>query len=213
MIIDISIENFLSIKEKVTLSLEGSTSKRLEKNYFNIDEKEKLLKSIAIYGANASGKSNIIKGFFNMLSMIISSGNFKPSQTIPFTPFLLDENLNETTKFEINLIIDEIKYNYFFSYNNNEIVEESLYYWPNKTKALIFKRNGSEFKFNVDKAEQERLSKLTLENNLFLSKSAQLNYNKTRILYEYFFNNFIINIHSGWENFTIKQISENEQLK
>ena len=214
MIIDISIKNFLSIKEKIVLSLEGSSSKRLENNFFNISEELKLLKTIAIYGANASGKSNILKAINFFILMIINSGNHKPSENINFFPFLLDNDCQQKpTEFEINFIIDNIKYNYGFSYNSKKIISEFLYYWPKGTKSIIFERENNKFKFNTDKTEQKKLEKLTLENNLYLSKSAQLNYKKCRKVFEYFYNNFIVDINPSWVDFTIKKISEDKNIK
>ena len=218
MIQSISIENFLSIKEKITLDLEASSSSRLSQNYIELtNKKEKLLKSVAIYGANSSGKSNIIKGIHFMLLMILNSGNHKPSEGIIFNPFLLDEkSINDSSKFEIIFILDGIKYNYGFSFNHNKIEEEYLYYWSEFNREnLIFERNEQNFKFNInqDKKNLDSLSKLTLENNLFLSKAAQLNYDRFRKIYEYFLNNLIININPNWEIFTIKNVFENEKLK
>ena len=118
-----SIENFLSIKDKVTLSLEASASKKLPQNIID----DSLLKSIIIYGANASGKSNIIKSIFFIWNMVRISHSFNVDTKIPRIPYKLDEIcLNKPSKFEIIFIYQNIKYKYGFSCDNHRIIEEYL---------------------------------------------------------------------------------------
>src|SRR3989344_2614086 len=181
MIIEISIENFLSIKEKVKISLDSSGSKKLLHNLIKINGKEKLLKSVVLYGANASGKSNLIKSIFFMWSMVKDSHKFNVDSKIPRIPFKLDESsLDKPSKFEMIFIHKNVRYKYGFSCNNEKIVDEYLFYWPQGREALIFKRkNTNKYTFNIDKKQQKLLESQMNDNALYLSRATQLGYEKT----------------------------------
>ena len=127
MIIEISIENYLSIKDKVTISMESSASKKLLQNLLGTN---KLLKTAVIYGANASGKSNLIKGVFFIYNLVKNSHMFNIDMKIPLrSPFKLDEDsLNKPSRFEILFIYKDINYKYGFSCNDDKIIDEYLFY-------------------------------------------------------------------------------------
>ena len=208
MIISISVENFLSIKEKITLDLEATTSKKLINNTFYYNEKDRLLKNIIIYGANASGKTNLIKAIDFMKAMIIKSHTHNVGDTILITPFKLDKKYeNKPTKFEIKFIHQNIKYDYSFSFTKEKIIDEILYYYPNNRKSLIFKRkNTNKYEFKIDKSKQDSLYReVTIENTLYLSRATQHGYDKTKPVYEFFLNNLITSFNQQWEVYTIKK--------
>ncbi len=188
MLIEFSVENFRSIKEKVTLSMVASNrDKSLEENLISLqnDEKFNLLKSAAIYGANASGKTNIIRAIHFMIEFVKTSHENQNMIESLLTPFLLDaEWEKKPTSFEIALFHKDIKYLYGFSLNKKSIVEEYLYYYPNKRRSIIFERKKDKFRFTKDKEEQQQLSNRTSKNVLYLSASAQWNYQKTIEIFE-----------------------------
>src|SRR3989344_4124311 len=173
MIIEISIENYLSVKDKVTLSLDSSPSKKLPQNLINLSRSDKLLKSVVIYGANASGKSNIVKSVFFLWNMVRSSHNFNVDTKIPRLPFKLDEiYLEKPSKFEIIFIHKNIKYKYGFSCTNEKIIDEYLFYWPHGREALIFSRkNTTKYEFRSDKRRQDIIKTQTNDNVLYLSRA------------------------------------------
>lgn len=215
MIIDISIENFLSIREKIVLSLEASSSsKLLSKNLIRIPNDD-LLKSVAIYGSNASGKTNVIKAMLFMWSMVVNSHNHNVGDRIKRMPFKLDDISDERpSKFEMNFIVSGIKYNYGFSLDDEKIINEYLYYTPKGRKALIFeRRNTNEFEFTIDKKKQEQIKEQTLDNTLYLSRAAQLKYERAMEVFRFFKEDIIINYSPGWINYTIKKIHENPEIK
>jgi len=215
MIIEISIENYLSVKDKVTLSLDSSPSKKLPQNLINLSRDDKLLKSVVIYGANASGKSNIIKSVFFLWNMVRSSHNFNVDTKIPRLPFKLDEiYLEKPSKFEIIFIHKNIKYKYGFSCTNEKIIDEYLFYWPHGREALIFSRkNTTKYEFRSDKRRQDIIKTQTNDNVLYLSRATQLGYEKTKNAYEFIVNNIVINVSLMWTELTIKKIHENPKLK
>jgi len=215
MIIEVSVENYLSIKDKITLSLDSSPSKKLPNNLIEISDDQRLLKSVVIYGANASGKSNLIKSVFFIWDMVKNSHLFNIEAKIPRMPFKLDEeSLSKPSKFEIIFIYNSIKYKYGFSCNNDEFIDEYLYYWPKGREAKIFSRNDSdEFDFKIDKTQQESIRKQMNKNVLYLSRATQLGYDKTKDAYNFIVDNLVINYSPAWAGITIKKIYENKELK
>ena len=83
MLLQFSVKNFRSIKEKFVLSLEGSSDKNLSSNFFQIN-KSKILNSIAIFGANASGKSNIFLALTAAILTVRLSNNRQIGEPLPF---------------------------------------------------------------------------------------------------------------------------------
>lgn len=215
MIIELSVENYLSVKNKVTLSLDSSSSKKLSQNLINLTKNDTLLKSVVIYGANASGKSNIIKSVFFLWNMVRSSHNFNVDTKIPRSPFKLDENwLGKPSNFEIIFIHENIKYKYGFSCTNEKIIDEYLFYWPRGRESLIFSRKDTtKYTFRSDKRRQDIIKTQTNHNVLYLSRATQLGYEKTKKGYEFIVNNLVINVSPSWTELTIKKIHENLKLK
>ena len=198
MITEISVENYLSIKDKITLSLESGSGKKLMNNLIEIpeDKKQKLIKTAAIYGPNASGKSNILKSVFFIKNMVQHSHKFNVEVKIPRDPFKLEEeSLKKPSKFEIIFIHSKIKYKYGFSCDENKFIEEYLYHWPNGKESKIFHRkNSTDFEFNKkNDKEQQTLKSQTSDNVLYLSRATQLRNKDTKDAYKFIVNlDFII---------------------
>ena len=187
MLIEFSIENFRSIKDEVTFSMVATSDRSLENNLI-FNEKDRFLKSAVIYGANASGKTNVIFAIYVLRKFVLNSHNYQKGDKLPFFPFKLNERyLNKPTKFEIVFIINRIKYIYGVSFNHERINDEYLYYYPSGRKSIIFKREkNNKYKFTTDKKELNSITQKTKDNVLFLSSSAQWNYNKTNVAFEWF---------------------------
>ncbi|HLD15805.1 MAG TPA: ATP-binding protein [Candidatus Nanoarchaeia archaeon] len=215
MIIETSVENYLSIKDKIIFSLESSSSKRLLDNLIKVDEKTNILKSAAIYGANSSGKSNFIKSLFFIWYMVKNSHNLNIDAKIPRVPFKLNDIfLRKPSKFELIFIYNNIKYQYGFSCNEQEFIEEYLFYWPKGRKAQIFHRkNTTEYNFKIDRKRQELIKSQMNKNVLYLSRATQLGYDKTKDVYNFIINSIVINYSPIWADFTIKKIHEDEKVK
>ncbi len=191
MLIEFSVMNFLSFKEKVTLSLEKESGNENEENTF-VFNNEELLKTAVIYGANASGKSNLIKAFTTAILMV------KNSNMIPIggkwdilKPFLFSEDTkNGPSEFEFIFITNKIKYRYFFSADVNKIYNESLdAYYSQKPTNIFTRKNTAEYSFiNSDKKTLESISSKNTENKLFLSTATTWNYEKTKDAFLWFLN-------------------------
>lgn len=187
MIIQFSVENFLSFKEQVTLSLVASALKEnqslvngivFELEGANIS----LLKSAAIYGANASGKSNLIKAldFFKWF-IINSSKEVQSGEKIFVDSFRLHKDTeSEPSYFEAIFADAGFQYRYGFEVDATRVYREWLYRKINKRKSKeveLFFRNGEEYiihpKYAIGKEVVSK--KMVRENALLLSVSAQFN--------------------------------------
>jgi AAA15 family ATPase/GTPase len=144
MIQEISIKNYLSFKHKQTISFEASSDKSYE-NYFchEIKPGVRLLKLISFYGANASGKTNIIKAVDFLRNTMLRPANTKEDQ-INCVPFLLDKNASkQPSEFELVFYVKQVKYIYCIKLDNRIVFEESLHYYPGVQPALFFERKTS----------------------------------------------------------------------
>lgn len=144
MIINFSVENFGSIKEKQTLSFLANKSDHLEDYYIIEPIKGLRLNKLAlIYGANASGKTTVLKAL-DFLRDICTEPFDKKTEKFDFEPFLFDENKpKQNTKFELEFVQNGIRYFYEVELNKNCIVKEKLYAF-NPNKALVFERRTNE---------------------------------------------------------------------
>lgn len=187
MILEFSVANFLSFKEKVTFSMIANASNVLDDNYVTSIDK-KILKTAAIYGANASGKSNIFKILNAVIMMLKGSNNFDINARLPIKPFKFDKKcFSKPSEFEIKFIVDDIRYVYGFEADCIRIYEEYLYYYPNGRETKIFDRtNINEYSF--PQKEERILKELEIKNapnKFFLSTATNWNYNKTKPAYNF----------------------------
>jgi len=174
MIINFCIQNFGSIKDKQTLSFEADKSKHLEDYYVINANGLRLLKLGLIYGANASGKTTILKAL-DFLRTLVLEPKIQKTESFDFEPFRFDENTpSQNTVFEIDFFQNNIRYFYLIELNKNAIVREELYV-KNSHKSNVFKRDTDfEFelttitfgnKINLNKNEKKSLETNTLWNN------------------------------------------------
>lgn len=126
----------------------------------------RLLKNAIIFGANGSGKSNLLTGLSTMRDMVLNPP-LKITDKLLYIPFLMDDySINNPTTFEIEFIYKNKKYRYSFSYNNEEIINEKLEYSKGKKYTAYFIRQNGEF---TKKPEHTgNLVKRTRKNILFL---------------------------------------------
>lgn len=187
MILEFSVTNFLSFKNKVTFSMMANSNKGLDDNYVLIDSR-KVLKTAAIYGANASGKSNLFRILTLVIFMLKSSNNMDINAKLPILPFKLDDEDNKTpSTFEIRFITDNIRYVYGFIADETQIYDEYLYYYPNGREAKIFDRtNGNEYSFSQsDERMLSEVASKTTANKFFLATATNWNYEKTKPAYDF----------------------------
>lgn len=189
MLLQFSVTNHRSIHNKAVISLAATSDTTFSGCLLCPDEKKHILPVVAIYGANAAGKSNILHAFKLMQSMI-AGGNAKPlkDERLPQEPFAFTDT-EEPTSFEAIYYYNGIKYAYGFSFTKKAIIEEYLYHWRNGREGLVFQRIGSEYIFRERIGEQSILAGRTPENRLFLVTSNEWNNSETQDAYLWFTRN------------------------
>ena len=197
MLIQFSVENYLSIKDKIVLSMLASRDTE-HPEYLIVDGNKNHLKSTVIYGANASGKSNVLNAFWFMVNYVLTSHNQQVHKAIERSPFKFDrETPTRPSSFEVIFTANGIRYIYGFSVTDKAVVEEYLYYYPNGRQALIFERKDTtDFRFTVDVEEQNTLKERTSANKLYLSVASNWSYSKVVPVLEWFASCQIITKHS-----------------
>lgn len=188
MLIEFSVENYLSFKNRMTLSMEaGSTSELVNSNTFMAD-KLHLVKSAAVYGANASGKSNLIKAMSFMRTLVLnSSKESQVGEPIFIEPFRLNTSTRqEPSLFEVIFLHEGVRYRYGFQVNQNEIVSEWLFTATKKAEKHLFTREGTAFNITVQFKEKLDLEGLVRSNTLLLSLAAQLNRKTATVIFDWF---------------------------
>lgn len=200
MLIDFSVENFLSFKDLSKLSMIAvkSFKEHLDTNTILLDKKIRLVKSAVLYGNNASGKSNLLVAMGFMKKTVINS--FRDAlventdKKFHIQKFALNTaSEKDSSFFEISFIQNNVKYRYGFEVDYNKVVSEWLYHTTSK-EVPLFKRNLQSFEINKS-AFKEGVGKdtNTKENVLFLTLVAQLNGTISNEVITWFKNYNIIN--------------------
>ena len=188
MLLQFSVTNHRSIKEKAVISMKATADKSLKECLISPDGKKELVPVMAIYGANAAGKSNMIQALLLMRDMVC--GEYaKPLQgaELPWEPFAFTDNKDERpTDFEIIYYYEGTKYAYGYSFNRDRIISEYLYHWPNGREALVFSRDNDKYEFRESIQEQLTLAGRTSENRLYLTSSNEWNCRQTEKAYLWF---------------------------
>ena len=178
MLIEFNVQNFGSIKEKQTLSFEADKSTHLENHFIiNTTGKLRLLKLALIYGANASGKSTILKAL-EFLRKLVLEPTEKKTDNLELNPFLFDsESAKKNSILSIHFIQNDIRYYYEVELNRKAIFREELMFF-NPNKATVFKRTSNVHKqfteitfgskIKKDKITEQNLEANTLWNNTVL---------------------------------------------
>jgi putative abortive infection protein len=179
MLINFSFGNFRSFREIKSLRMETGQIKELKES---IIEKDgfRLLPVAVFYGANSSGKTNVIKAFGKFRNIVINNVKLNPDEALKQEPFMLDESsTKKPTVFEIQTLLDGVAYRYGFEYTRNAIESEWLY--EKKTihgskEHYLFRREKGVFSISTNYfPEGKGKENSTPKNRLFLSLVAQLN--------------------------------------
>ncbi|WP_375419911.1 ATP/GTP-binding protein [uncultured Sphingomonas sp.] len=215
MLISFTLENFKSFQDRTTLSLMARKSDRtlpgaLIGQERGATSKHRLLPAVAIYGSNASGKTNLLLGLAYMRQAVLSSQSAWKSGT----GTRVDPNASSTKRpsfFEVSFQTGGILYRYGFRTRLTHFEEEWLYSYPLGRERLLFKRtaksvakNGSELtaeyeletgpKLSGDKREHESSFRRTRENSLLLSSLSQDNQVESLRIEKWFRDRFITEI-------------------
>jgi hypothetical protein len=204
MLVEFSVENYRSIQEKQTLSMVAADNETmLDSNTFPVPNNDdlRLVTSAAIYGPNASGKSNLLKAIQVLKNLVITSASrMQIRDKLPVEPFKLNsETAKKPSSFEVIFIHEKIRYEYGVSLNRERVFEEWLIAYPNEVQENWFARKylpdnpkfepneGYKWSFGKGlKGEKRRIQKFVRSNSLFISHAAQNNHPQLREIFKYF---------------------------
>jgi len=185
MVLEFRLKNVFSFRDEITLDLQAAKiqtekGKALSANLFTING-EQILKSVSIFGANASGKSNVIKGIKACVNMIRSSHTYNENTTFQVTPFKFDGYERQPSSFYVRFILDGIEYEYSFSMTQTEILTEQLFYYPRGRRSLVFTRDETKGPDKKDIYEFKQAIKRPMDvaantsrKTLFVSRASQM---------------------------------------
>lgn len=195
MLIEFTTENFLSFKGSHTLSLVAGQGKEFPEHimYHQPPQAARakpvpVLRSSAIYGANAGGKTNFLKAMAFMRFWVLqSSKESQASEPIPLTSFLLSPaGGDDPSSFEVVFVHKHVRYRYGFSADTERVYMEWLFAAPKGREARYFIRDNGAFEFGPGFGRPYSLVDKTRENALFLSVAAQFNHGLSKDLLRWF---------------------------
>jgi uncharacterized protein len=199
MLLDFRLANFRSYAAEKRFSMVAGSGKELPTNTMTVEgfERYPLLRSAAVYGANASGKSNLIQAFAFLRSFVIRSSESQPEgDGIRVSPFLLDPALaSKPSEFEITFLMDGVRHEYGLIASRKRVHEEWLTVYPKGKPQEWFHRDvkasgESNWVWSRShlKGDKTQLGGRTRENALFLSVAAQWNHQQLKPVYRWFRN-------------------------
>ena len=226
MLVEFSLTNFRSIKKETFLSLVAGHDKKhgfsnvVVPNLAEDARPIRLLLSAAIYGANASGKTNLLQGLGTMQDIVLHSSD--RLDELPVTPFRFNSECGTLpTSFEVICVADGVRYQYGFSATPHEVTDEWLYAWPSGRMQVWFERSRSE---TADEpswklggklmGDREVWKRATRPQALFLSTAVSLNSAQLRPLFDWFRERLRVVGVGGWDpSFSVKYCRKNDQAK
>ncbi len=203
MVLEIRLGNIFSFRDEVTLDLQAAkiqTKKvrELEGNLFTVDG-EQMLKSVALFGANASGKSNVIKAIRACVGMVRSSHNYNADTKFAISPFKFENGEDKPSSFYIRFLLDKIEYEYSFSFMHDEIITEVLYYYPNGRRSLVFSRDESRgtekkdiYEFKTAIKRPFDVADNTSRKALYVSRASQMDREIAQKIFLFFCNDIVL---------------------
>jgi AAA15 family ATPase/GTPase len=212
MLVQFTVGNFLSFNQKRTLNLEAKGISELKTNISTF-KAEKILRSAIIYGANSSGKSNLIKAFERMREVVLTSVRLNDTDELDYSPFLFStESENQPTFFEIVFWQDSTRYRYGFEYNLKQIINEWLFAGKTeKGEKPLFIRTIEGIGITEKFKEGEGTESKTNNNRLFISLVAQLGGNISKKVLEFFKEYNVLSglEHNDYTGFTMRVLHKN----
>lgn len=144
----------------------------------------------AVFGANASGKSNLLDGLRLMSELVRGWGTREPGSGIPRTPFRLDpRSLLESSSFAVELVLDGVRYVYGFVIDDERVISEWLYSYPHGRRRLLFERDRSSIDFGTTVTQRTRaevIEDLLTEDTPFLAVASRLKLDQYQPVVEWF---------------------------
>ena len=224
MLLEFSCSNYRSIMDKATFSFIASSERTDTDNFIDF-ENLKVLRTAVIYGANASGKTNVLSAIENVQNLVGSSNNYQPGDVFnQYNNKYLGEH--KPSEYQLHFVKDGTRFCYGFSVLDSEFTSEYLYYFPDGIQCCIFERSKSDtngLKINVKHELEDRLIRsieATKANQLFLSRAANLsNVEEIITAFKFITKDLFIKQDScfkwvlDWTGPVLMELSRNERLK
>jgi AAA15 family ATPase/GTPase len=204
MIFEFRVENFLSFREEQILSFEPSASKAYEAHYCaEVKDGVKVLKLGMLYGANASGKTNLLKALDFLRSFVLTQRNDKTESTGTVNFQFDSECLAKPSKFYLSFYLNQIKYVYTLVLDEQKVIEENLNYYPGTQPALFFERKYDKTKgksiikfggtIDLKLSDRKLIEGLTIANSSVFSAFGKANVEKSLVddVYNWFKESFM----------------------
>ena len=204
MLVEFRVKNFRSLRDEQVLSLVASKDKSLEDTHIlstGVNAVSRLLRSAVVYGANAGGKSNLIKALQYMRGVVLESATvIQPGQTFAVQAFRLDGvSATQPTEFEVTFILGDVRYQYGFAMTPQRVVSEHLLVYKAFKPQRWFERHfdadsGKDvYEFGPGlKGAKNLWEGATRPNALFLSMAVQLNSDALRPVFDWFSTGLVI---------------------
>lgn len=216
MLLEFSCSNHKSIKDKVVFSMIASKDTANENQLYDFGTIN-VLKNAVIYGANGSGKSNLIDAMLFMKNLVVNSINHQPGDGIRQMPHKL-AGFQTNSTYSIQFTIKNIRYAFGFSLNNRLVNEEYLYYFPNGRQVKIYERNSADFltggKF---KGKFDTCSDVLKPNRLLLSCAANFSsVQEISDVFSFFRDDMVVYKGLGignWMNYSLRTMNSEQKVK
>ena len=205
MVLRIELSNFFSIRDLLSIDFRAANihtrlAGELRDNVMEWSGMN-VLKTIGLFGPNASGKSNIIKAIRFCWSLILHSIDSNVGTVFDFAPFKFNGYDNQPSSFLINFVIDGIEYEYSFTLTRTAILDEALYYYPKGRRARVFTRHGIQPpKYTFGEGLITRPLDVvtnTSDKNLFLTRASSMNREIAQRVYRYFLDDLLPDIQTS----------------
>lgn len=225
MFIEFTVKNYRSIKEEQVFSMVKAKGEELEAtNTFTPEAitNTPLLRSAVIYGANAAGKSNLIRALMDMEAIVRNSASkSQEGDSLPVTPFLFDDlTPDEPTEFEMIFINEGVKFQYGFSLNSEKLLAEWLIAYPKgraqRWFSRIFDKDNNEYDYKFSdylSGAKSVWQNATRSNALFLSTAVQLNSEQLKPAFNWFKDKLRPSNVGGWGPGYTASLCEKEKSK
>lgn len=217
MLIQFNFKNFNSFRDEATLDLSAAKMTEFSERVISVGG-EKVLPVAAVYGANASGKSNVYAAFEYMTDYVVNSFKYgdevKNFDEIRPTPFLFDkESAQADTSFEVYFTVPgdktEKSYNYGFCVGQKGITEEWLNYkakTARKYKSIFYRDENTLDLSGIPKASRENISIALEKQVLIVSLGAKLRVAKCKLVRDWFLNNEFADFGNVITNFFMSRL-------
>ena len=217
MLLRFSVENWMSFRDEATLELVATGEKQHSGHIAAIEKFDfRLLPVAAIYGGNASGKSNFIKALRFAQQFITNPP--RPDAPIPVRPFRLSRDSSERpTKFRIEALIDEAVYEYRFSVTSSRVLDEELKRITRTTEESIFRRGSRVEDFVLsrkiqDQEQQHFAFRGTNDNQLYLTNSVYQKLTEFKPIFDWFKNGITVILPGSRFNYLSEIASQDHSL-